>query len=103
MIEATFNELFVHMQPHMQDCRVNHDGLRSYSKRHGLLLILSYLAHVPTMRCSWRMYQQSKSRQVYCFSVEIDNLVQSDNDKDHNRLLIGSHHLLAGLIITGTW
>ena len=66
MTEATFNELFVLVQPHMQDYWVNHEGLRSYSKRHRSLLILSFLAHVPTMRCPWRMYQQLTSRQVDC-------------------------------------
>ena len=39
-----------------------------YFKRHCSLFIKSFLAHVPTLRCSWRMYQQSTSRQVDCYS-----------------------------------
>ena len=66
MTEATFNELFVLVQPHMQDYRVSHDDVRSYSERHRLLLILKTFAHVTTMRCSRRMYQQSALRQVDC-------------------------------------
>ena len=38
MTEATFNALFVLVQPHMRDYRVSHDDVRSYSKRHRLLL-----------------------------------------------------------------
>ena len=54
MTVATFNDLFALVQPHMQDYWVNHDGLRSYSKRHRLLLILSFLAHVPTIDIATR-------------------------------------------------
>ena len=73
MTEETFHELFVLLQPHMQDYGVNRDGIRSCSKRH-LLLVVSSLAHVPTMRCSWRMYQQSTSRQAdwYCQKTGTD-------------------------------
>ena len=49
MIEATFEELLALVQQHMEDSRVYVDGRRSYSKRHRLLLTLSFLAHVPTM------------------------------------------------------
>ena len=50
MNEATFGELLQLVQPHLQESRVYRDGRRSYSKRHRLLLTLSFLAHVPTMR-----------------------------------------------------
>ena len=74
MTEATFNELFVFVQPHMRDYRVSHDDVRSYSKRHRLQLILTFFAHVTAMRCSWRMCQQSASRQVdsYCRKTGTD-------------------------------
>ena len=50
MNEATFDELLAGVQEHMEDSRVYIDGRRSYTKRHRLLVTLSFLAHVPSMK-----------------------------------------------------
>ena len=54
-----------------------------YYKRHCLLLILIFFAHVTTIRCSWRMYQQSASRQV-------DSNCQENGTDQHESKCIGT-------------
>ena len=67
MTEATFGKVLILVPPLMQTSRVNRNGLHSYLKTHRVSLISSFLVDVPTMQCSWLMYQQPTSPQVDCY------------------------------------
>ena len=56
MTEATFDELLVLVQKHMQDSRVNQK----------VPLTIDIVVVASIMRCPWRMYQQSNSLRVDC-------------------------------------
>jgi hypothetical protein len=49
MPEDVFDELFDMVEPYIPESKAYTTGMRTYSKRHKLLMTVSWLAHIPTL------------------------------------------------------